>query len=144
MIKGSFVTNHFKNENKIVILIIISIYVLFARNLLIHKYIFLNTGSWEFPGATVIRTPHSHCWGPRFNPWLGNWDPTSHGAQPKKRKSGSWFTIFNNFMVWLSLGVKQITSMINYYSSQRNYNILNYLFHYLMILISYLVILMTF
>ena len=47
-------------------------------------------------------------------------------------------------MIWLSLGVKQITSMINYYS-ERNYNILNYLliFTILMILISYLVILMT-
>ena len=26
---------------------------------------------WEFPGSPVVRTPHSHCWGPKFNPGWG-------------------------------------------------------------------------
>ena len=26
------------------------------------------------PGGSVVRTLHSHCWGPRFNPWSGNQD----------------------------------------------------------------------
>ena len=26
----------------------------------------------EFPGGPVVRTPHFHCRGPGFNPWLGN------------------------------------------------------------------------
>ena len=25
-----------------------------------------------FPGGTVVKTPHSQCRGPRFNPWSGN------------------------------------------------------------------------
>ena len=28
--------------------------------------------------------PCTHCQGSRFNPWLGNWDPTCHVVQPKK------------------------------------------------------------
>ena len=27
---------------------------------------------WEFPGGPVIRTPSSHCQGPRFNHWSRN------------------------------------------------------------------------
>ena len=26
----------------------------------------------EFPGGPVVRTPHFHCRGHRFNPWSGN------------------------------------------------------------------------
>ena len=25
----------------------------------------------EFPGGSVVRTPGFHCWGPKFDPWLG-------------------------------------------------------------------------
>ena len=25
----------------------------------------------DFPGGPVAKNPHSQCWGPRFNPWLG-------------------------------------------------------------------------
>ena len=28
--------------------------------------------SRESPGGPVVRTPHFHCRGPRFDPWLGN------------------------------------------------------------------------
>ena len=27
---------------------------------------------WEFPGGPVVRTRHSHCQGPGFDPWSGN------------------------------------------------------------------------
>ena len=27
-------------------------------------------GQWEFPGGLLMRTLHSHCRGPQFNPWL--------------------------------------------------------------------------
>ena len=30
----------------------------------------------------MVRTRCSHCWGPRFNPWSGNYDPTSRVARP--------------------------------------------------------------
>ena len=46
---------------------------------------YFKSPSWEFPGGPVVRTPPSHCRGPRFNPWSGNWDPTSHEAWPKKK-----------------------------------------------------------
>ena len=26
----------------------------------------------DFPGGTVIKTPHSQCRGPMFDPWSGN------------------------------------------------------------------------
>lgn len=26
---------------------------------------------WEFPGSSLVRTLHPHCWSPRFIPWLG-------------------------------------------------------------------------
>ena len=32
----------------------------------------LRKGAWDFPGEPVVKTPHSQCRGPRFNPWLGN------------------------------------------------------------------------
>ena len=34
----------------------------------------------------MVRIPGFHLQGPRFNLWVGNWDPTSHKAQLKKRK----------------------------------------------------------
>ena len=30
----------------------------------------------EFSGDPVVRTWHFRCWGPRFEPWLGNLEPT--------------------------------------------------------------------
>ena len=32
----------------------------------------------EFSGSPMVRTSHSRCQGPRFDPWSGNEDPTSH------------------------------------------------------------------
>ena len=32
---------------------------------------FLEMHVREFPGSPVVRTLHSHCWGPRFNPYQG-------------------------------------------------------------------------
>ena len=32
-------------------------------------------------------TSCSHCRGPRFNPWLGNYDPKSHTAHSKSKKT---------------------------------------------------------
>ena len=39
--------------------------------------------SQEFPGPPVVRTPCFHCWGPGFDPWSGNHDPTSHVETPQ-------------------------------------------------------------
>ena len=50
----------------------------------------LNKPLREFPGGPVVRTLHFHCWGPGFDHWSGNWDPTSHAAWPKN-KAGLWF-----------------------------------------------------
>ena len=40
----------------------------------------------ESPGGAVIRTLSSHCWRPRFNPWLGKQDPTSYMAKKRERE----------------------------------------------------------
>ena len=39
------------------------------------------------PGGPVVRTWGFHCWGPGFNPWLGNWDPTILTAKIKQIKT---------------------------------------------------------
>ena len=39
----------------------------------------------EFPGGPVVRTLCFHCWGCRFHPWSGNYDPASRGARPNTR-----------------------------------------------------------
>ena len=45
--------------------------------------------SQKFPGSPVVRTLCSHCRRPGFNPWLGNWDPTSHSARQETNKEKS-------------------------------------------------------
>lgn len=47
-------------------------YQLLKSQFLHLKYDNKNTYEWAFPGRPVVRTPHSHCRGPRFIPWLGN------------------------------------------------------------------------
>ena len=27
---------------------------------------------WDFPSSPVVTTSRFHCWGHKFNPWLGN------------------------------------------------------------------------
>ena len=39
----------------------------------------------SFPGGTVVKTPHFHCRGHGFDPWLGNYDPAYHVVQAKKK-----------------------------------------------------------
>ena len=36
---------------------------------------------WDFPGSSVVKTPHFQCRGHRFNPWLGNKDLICHAAR---------------------------------------------------------------
>lgn len=45
--------------------------------------------SQKFPGSPAVRTLCSHCRRPGFNPWLENWDPTSHSAGQKTNKQKS-------------------------------------------------------
>ena len=40
-----------------------------------------------------VRTLCFHCWGPGFNPWSGNWDPTSRMAQPRNKKVSKTLTL---------------------------------------------------
>ena len=40
-------------------------------DLLSLRYV-LNINQRDFPGGAVVKTPHSQCRGPRFNPWSGN------------------------------------------------------------------------
>ena len=53
-----------------------------------EKFWHQETKVGEFPGGLVVRTLRLHCWGPRFNPWWGNEDPTSRTVQQKKKKRG--------------------------------------------------------
>ena len=41
---------------------------------------------WDFPDDPVVRTLCFHCWGPKFDPWSGNYDHTGHVVQPKRKK----------------------------------------------------------
>ena len=46
-------------------------------------------GGGDFSGGPVVKTPHFQCFHCRrhgFNPWSGNYDPTCHAEQPKKKK----------------------------------------------------------
>ena len=38
-----------------------------------------------FPGGPMVRNPHFHCQGCRFDPWLENSDPASREAVKKKK-----------------------------------------------------------
>lgn len=38
--------------------------------------------TWEFPGGSGVRTLHSHCLRPGFNPWSGDKNPTSCRVRP--------------------------------------------------------------
>lgn len=37
----------------------------------------------DLPSSPVVKTPHFHCRGRGFYPWLANKDTASHRAQPK-------------------------------------------------------------
>lgn len=39
----------------------------------------------DFASGLVLTTPHFHCQGLKFSPWLGNWDPASSAAKEKYR-----------------------------------------------------------
>ena len=43
----------------------------------------------DFPGHPVAKSPCSQCRGPRFNPWLGNLDPSCCSAEPDGLDKGS-------------------------------------------------------
>ena len=40
----------------------------------------------DFPGGSVDKTPHIHCRGHGFDPWLGNEDPARHTVQSKNKR----------------------------------------------------------
>ena len=42
----------------------------------------------DFPGGPVVKTLRFHCRGHRFDPWLGNYDPTCHEARSEKKSAG--------------------------------------------------------
>ena len=44
-------------------------------------------GLWDFPGGPVVKTLLCHCKGHKFDPWLGNSDPTCSTAQLKKHSN---------------------------------------------------------
>ena len=35
----------------------------------------------------MVKTPHFHCRGHRFDSWLGNYDPMGHCQKKKKKKA---------------------------------------------------------
>ena len=58
----------------------------------------------EFPGGPVVRTPCSHCRGPRFNSWLGNLEPTSPVVGQKKKKKET----LTPATAWMDLELKML------------------------------------
>ena len=67
-----------------------------------------NSQEW-FSGGPVVRTKWFHCWGPGFDPWLGNQDPTSYVAKTTRTKEKMGENqpqlIFRTFLVvqWLRI-----------------------------------------
>ena len=53
----------------------------------------------EFPGGRVVRILPFHCWGPDFNFWLGELDPTSHTQW--KNKGETKLPIFSVLSIYL-------------------------------------------
>ena len=49
---------------------------------------------WASEHTGVVRTLWFHCWGYRFNPWVGNSDPASHTAPPKNKHTQLMATLF--------------------------------------------------
>ena len=50
---------------------------------------------WKLPGSPVVRTPHFHCRGYRFDPWLGTKIPQAmQGSQLKKRGKEKTIILF--------------------------------------------------
>ena len=43
-----------------------------VRRWLLHQGNQEGPESWDFPGGPVVKTPHSQCRGPGFDPWSGN------------------------------------------------------------------------
>ena len=69
------------------------------------KTIFCWVKKWrEFLGDPVVKTLCSHCQGPGFNPWSGNYDPTKWVPPPKKKKKKNWkwqvFFFFQHFIFY--------------------------------------------
>ena len=46
----------------------------------VHRLSFKN-GVRDFPGGPMVKA--LQCRGRQFNPWPGNYDPTSHATEPK-------------------------------------------------------------
>ena len=46
-----------------------------------------DAGEGDFRGSLVVKTPSVQCTRHRFNPWLGNQDPTCHMVRPKNKKT---------------------------------------------------------
>ena len=66
-------------------------------------------GGAEFLGGLMVGTQHFHCQSPRFDPWPGNWDPTSCVARPKKKKiffNKSIEMFFTDWILGLDLFLK--------------------------------------
>ena len=42
----------------------------------------------KVPGGPAVRNLSFHCRGHRFDPWLGNYDPTCHEARSEKKSAG--------------------------------------------------------
>ena len=51
-----------------------------------NEFIYKTGTDWEFPAPSVVGTPCFHHRGQRFSLWSGNHDPSSHAAQPKRKK----------------------------------------------------------
>ena len=54
----------------------------------------LNRYSTDHPGGPVVKTPHPHCRGNGFSPFLGHLE--SHMPQSQKKKKGEILKVDNN------------------------------------------------
>ena len=72
----------------------------------------------EFPGGPVVRTPHSHCRGPRFDLWSLVAELRSHkpGSAAKKKKR---LLCGKSWRQWLAPGRRSLLLLLCYYYSPR-------------------------
>ena len=70
---------------------------------------------WDFPGGPVVRTLSFQCWGPGFDPWLGNWDSACCTSWPKISQLGQVFSLkWQSHFVHFLETVCQIPSFVEF------------------------------
>ena len=81
----------------------------------IIKNVYLN------PGSPVVKTLCIHCWGYRFNPWLGKFYMPQYAAKKKKKRFTyiAYFYFSHPHIVFIFIQLKANSRMNTTFSNSR-------------------------